>query len=103
MILSAGARGPVAVSVNVPPVPTMKIVLSGLVIAGTWLTVSVKFCELAAPTLLVAVNVNVYVPAVPAAGVPSSSPVAGSNVTPLGSVPATLKAGFGGAVAVRGG
>jgi hypothetical protein len=40
--LNVGAGKPLAVTVNVPAVPTWKVVLLALVMAGTWFTVSVK-------------------------------------------------------------
>src|SRR5207245_3753352 len=52
------------------------------------------------PTPLAAVNVMGYVPPVPAAGVPLSTPVVALNVTPLGKVPVSLKVGVGKPVAV---
>ena len=39
---NVGAGVPVAVTVNDPAVPTLKVVLLALVIAGPWFTVSVK-------------------------------------------------------------
>ena len=41
--LRLGAGKPVAVTVNDPDVPTVKVVLLALVMAGAWFTVSVKF------------------------------------------------------------
>ncbi len=40
--LSAGVGNPVVVTVNVPAVPVVNVVVSALVIAGAWSTVSVK-------------------------------------------------------------
>jgi hypothetical protein len=48
-----GAGKPVAVTVNVPAAPTVKVVALPLVIAGAWLTVSVNVC-LVVPNVLVA-------------------------------------------------
>ena len=71
---SASAPGsPVVVTVNVPGVPTVKVVAAALVIAGALLTVSVKFCVAGVPTPFAAVNVSGYAPPVPAAGVPPAS------------------------------
>ena len=53
----AGAGVPVAVTVNVPAVPTVNVVFVALVIAGAWFTVSVKFCVALAPTPFCAVIV----------------------------------------------
>src|SRR5439155_21204221 len=61
--------------------------------------VSVKLW-FAVPTEFVAVNVIGYVPAVPAAGVPESTPVVALNVTPLGRPPVSLSVGVGFPVAV---
>jgi hypothetical protein len=55
--LNVGAGSPTAVTVNVPAVPTVKVVLLALVIAGAWSTVSVKFCTASAPIPLCAVSV----------------------------------------------
>ena len=40
--LKVDAGKPLAVTVNVPAVPTLKVVLFALVIAGAWLTVTGK-------------------------------------------------------------
>jgi hypothetical protein len=55
--LNVGVGEPVAVTVNVPAVPTVKVVVFALVIAGTWFTVSVKFCVAFGNTPFAAVNV----------------------------------------------
>jgi hypothetical protein len=47
----------VAVTVNEPPVPVVKVVLLALVIAGAWFTVSVKFCVALGLMLLLALMV----------------------------------------------
>ena len=52
-----GAGVPVAVTVNVPAVPTVNVALLALVIAGAWFTVSVKLCVALAPTPFCAVIV----------------------------------------------
>ena len=76
---------PVAVTVKLPAVPTVKVVSAVLVIVADSVTVSVKFWVAAVPTPLVAVKVRLYTPPVPVAGVPASTvPL---KVTPLGSVP----------------
>ena len=41
--LSVGVGTPVVVTVKLPAVPTVKVVLLALVMAGAWLTVRVKF------------------------------------------------------------
>ena len=55
--LNVAAGNPVAVTVKVPAVPTVKVVLLALVMAGGVPTVSVKLCVAAVPTPLLAVNV----------------------------------------------
>ena len=52
------------------------------------------------PTPLLAVNVMLYVPFVPAAGVPLNAPVPAVNVTPLGSAPDSAIVGAGKPAAV---
>jgi hypothetical protein len=42
--LRVGAGKPVPVTVNAPAVPTVKVILLALVMAGAWLTVRTKFC-----------------------------------------------------------
>ena len=82
---------PVDVTVKVPAWPTVKVAWSAPVILhAAWGTVRVKFWVAAGPTPFVAVIVNVYVPAVPAAGVPDNVAVPlllSLNVTPDGSAP----------------
>src|SRR5262245_66166377 len=68
--------------------------------AGAWLTVSVKFWVAFGGTPLAAVNVIGYVPPVPAAGVPESTPVPALNVTPEGNAPLSLSVGVGNPVLV---
>src|SRR5262249_14514436 len=87
---SVGGGLPVAVTVNDPGLPRKKAVLASLVIAGGIpCTVSVKFCTASAPKPLLAVKVSEYVPGV-LVGVPLRMPVAGSNVTSVGSVPLSV-------------
>ncbi len=96
--LNVGLGVPVAVTVNVPGVPTVKVVLFALVITGAVFTVSVKGWLAGVPTPLLAVNVMGYIAAVPDAGVPLSVPVPSllsTNVTPLGSAPVSIKDGTG--------
>ena len=56
---NVGVGTPVSVTVNVPAVPTVKVALVALVIAGAlvWVTVSVKLCVAFVPTPFWAVNV----------------------------------------------
>ena len=56
--LSAGVGNPVVVTVNVPGVPVVNVVLSALVIAGAWSTVSVKLWVASGSTPLAAVIVS---------------------------------------------
>jgi hypothetical protein len=56
--LSDGVGVPVVVTVKLPAVPTVKVVLFALVIAGAWFTVSVKLWVAAVPTPLLAVIVT---------------------------------------------
>src|SRR6266850_42883 len=101
--LRVGLGVPVAVTVNVPAVPTVNVVLLALVITGAVFTVSVKLCVALLPTPLLAVNVMEYVPAVPDAGVPLSFPVPfplSVKVTPPGSVPDSTRLGAGKPVVV---
>ena len=88
--LNVDAGNPVAVTVNEPAVPTLNVVLFALVMAGAWFTVSVKPCVPFGATPLLAVMVMLYVPPVPAAGVPLSTPAA-LSVTPDGSAPLSVK------------
>jgi hypothetical protein len=43
-MLRVGAGVPVAVTVNVPAVPTVNVVVIALVMAEAWFTVRVKLC-----------------------------------------------------------
>ena len=89
---------PVAVKVKVPAVPTVKVVAATLVIAAGSVTVRVKACVGAVPTLLVAVKVRGNTPPWPGVGMPASTvPL---KVTPAGRVPARLKVGAGKPLAV---
>ena len=87
----AVARGkPVLVTVKVLATPTPKVAEAALVIAGAWFTVKVNDCTAGAPLPLDALNVNGYVPPVPAAAVPARVAVPFGfevNVTPAGNVP----------------
>src|SRR5688572_21915743 len=75
--------------------PTTKVLLAAPLSEGASLTVSVKLCEPGVPTPLSALNVRVYAPPVPGAGVPASTPVAAAKVTPLGKLPLRLNVGAG--------
>ena len=57
---SVGVGVPVAVTLNVPATPTVKVVLEALVMEGAavgWFTVSVKLCVAFVPTPFCAVKV----------------------------------------------
>jgi hypothetical protein len=77
----------------------MKVTPAALVIEGASLTVSVNDW-LTVPTEFVALKVIGYVPPVPTAGVPLSTPVDALKVTPVGKVPVSLRVGAGVPVAV---
>ena len=80
-----------AVTVNVPRVPVVKVVLLALVMAGARLTVSVKICVAALPTPLLALNVMGKDP--DCVGVPDNTPL--EKVTPVGRVPTSPMVGVG--------
>ena len=84
---------PFVVTVNVPALPTMNVAALALVIAGAWLTVSLKTCVASGVTPLLAVIVSRYDPPVAAAGVPLRVAVPLPlfvNVTPVGSAPLSV-------------
>jgi hypothetical protein len=89
----------VAVAVKDLAAPTLNEAVGPLVMAGAWLTVSVKFWVAFGVTPLVALMVMGYVPPVLAAGMPLSTP-AEVKVTPAGRVPVALKVGAGNPLAV---
>jgi hypothetical protein len=82
--------------VNVPAVPTTKVVLFALVMAGAWLTVSVKLCVAWVPMPLFAWKVIGNVP--DWVGVPDK--VLPEKLTPVGRVPTSVIVGVGKPVAV---
>jgi hypothetical protein len=102
--VSVGAGVPVAVTLNVPAVPTVKVALLALVIAGAWFTVTAGFtvrmkdCVALGVVALAAVNVIGNVPLT--AGVPLSTPVEALKVTPAGNVPDSARVGAGDPVVV---
>jgi hypothetical protein len=72
--------------------------LEGEMASGGITTVRVKVCVAAGGTPLFAVIVRVYVPFVPAAGVPERRAVLGplpAKVTPVGRAPISVKVTFG--------
>ena len=99
--LSVGAGNPVAVTVNVPAVPTVNVVLFALVIAGAWLTVSVKLC-VASGADAVGGGERERIGAAGARRRRAAEhvPCRRCKVTPLGSAPVSLSAGVGKPVAV---
>ena len=88
--LKTGGGLPLAVTVKVPALPTVKVVVADEVMIGAvgrMDTVRVKLWVAFGRVPLDAVMVNGYDPPVPAAGVPESTPVVMSRVTPVGRVP----------------
>ena len=84
--VSVGVGIPVVVTVKLPAVPTVKVVLVALVIAGAWLTVRVKLWVAEKPLAAVKVRVidaaGARLPGVPAS-VAVPLPLS-TNVTPAG-------------------
>ena len=72
---SAALGLPVEVTAKLPALPSVNVVELAEVMAGAASTVRVKDWVAGLPTPLVAVIVAVYVPLVPAAGVPAMVPV----------------------------
>ena len=96
---NVGAGVPVAVTVNVPTVPSVKVVALAEVIAGGLVTVKVKFCVASGVIPLLAVMVTANTPFTE--GVPDSTPVLLLKVTPVGKEPVVIeKMGAGVPVAV---
>ena len=77
-----GAGKPVAATVKLPAVPTVKVALAALVMVGDWPTVRVKVCVASVPTPLPATMASVKVPL--CSGVPLRMPAL-VRVTPVGS------------------
>jgi hypothetical protein len=75
-------------------VPVVKTVEAALEIDGVWLTTRVNDIVAAVPTPFVARTRTEYVPPVPVAGVPESTP-AEESVTPDGSAPVSEKVALG--------
>ena len=98
--LRVGAGVPVSVTVKLPADPTVNVELARLVIAGASSMVSVKLCVSDPATPPSAVKVKSYVPAVPADGVPLSSPVLELKEMPAGSGIGSVSTGVGKPVAV---
>ena len=84
VIERVGIGEPVAVTVNAPAVPSVKLVLLALVMMGASLIVMLKFCVASGKTPLVAVTTPAKVPR--AVGVPEITP-ADDRVSPVGSEP----------------
>src|ERR1043165_5905866 len=70
MIIDAPVGKPVVVTLNVPAVPTVNVTLFALVMAGGWVTTSVKLCVAFGVTPLFAVMGIGELPPGPAFGVP---------------------------------
>jgi hypothetical protein len=85
---------PLEVTENVPPLPTVNVVVAAEVIVELWLTVRVKLWVASDPIPFDAVIATGYVPPVPAAGVPESSPPE-ESVTPDGRAPVSVIVGAG--------
>lgn len=79
-----GVGEPVAVTTKLPPTPSVKLAVLGLVIAEASLTVILKFCVASGNVPLEAVTMPVYVPI--DVGVPDNRPAA-ERVRPFGSEP----------------
>src|SRR5579884_3689278 len=96
--LSVGAGKPVAATVKLPAEPAVKVALLPLVKVGASLTVRVKVWVASGEVPLLAVKCRAWVPPVPAADVPLSTPVAGLKETPAGRLSPllSLSAGAGG-------
>jgi hypothetical protein len=93
-----GTGEPVAITVNVAAVPIVNVVLFALVMAGAALTVRVKFCVASGDAELCALKTMLYVPSLPAAGIPARVPVPfplSTNDTPVGRDPVLVNDGAG--------
>jgi hypothetical protein len=96
-----GVGVPVAVTVNVPAVPTVNVAWLTLVNAGAVLTVNVNVCVALEPTPLLAVMVMGKVPWAEAVPLSVAVPLPlSTKVTPAGSAPVSVRAGFGKPVVV---
>jgi hypothetical protein len=97
----ADVGNPVVVTENEPAVPTMKVALLPLVMAGAWFAFSVKLCTAFEPTPFAAVMVTPKAPLT--VGVPLSVAVPfplSRNETPLGNDPFSEIAAVGNPVVV---
>src|ERR1043165_6315403 len=99
IMFSVGAGEPVVVTVKLLSVPAVNATLSGLVIAETSFMVSTNDWVKSGPAMLCAVKRRLYVPVVPAAAVPLTTPFAGLQAMPEGIVPLPLSVGAGEPVA----
>src|SRR4029077_16102934 len=89
-VIVEGVGNPVAVTVNVSAVPTVKVTPAALVIAGAWSTVSMKLWVAFGSVPFAAVMVSGYVPPVFGPAVPPNVAVPLPlfvRVTPDGRVP----------------
>jgi hypothetical protein len=94
-----GVGVPVAVTVKVPAVPTTKVALLALVIAGAWsaFTAMLRACVAdCGPPALESVTLIVKLNGLPVAvvGVPVIAPVLELRVRPGGNVPVELNVAF---------
>src|SRR5919205_4106418 len=87
---SDGAGVPVAVTVKLPALPTVKVVLLAELIRELSSMFRLKGRLAGLPMPLFALNVSAYVPLVPAAGVPERMPVCASKDSPSGKLPLAL-------------
>ncbi len=89
--LSVGVGLPVAVTLNIPAIPTAKVVLDELVIAGACVTVSVRLTlAVCAVGVLESLTLNVSEVLLGPVGVPLITPVDAFSVKGLGSVPVVI-------------
>jgi hypothetical protein len=83
-IESIGVGEPVAATVKVPAMPSVKLALSALIMTGVRLIVMLKFCVASGAVPFAAVTVPLKVPR--AVGMPEIAP-ADVNVSPVGNEP----------------
>ena len=83
-----GVGSPLATTVKLPAIPSVKLVLSALVMEGGWLIVMLKFCVALGNVPFAAVTVPANVPE--AVGVPERIP-ADVRLRPGGRVPAVTE------------
>jgi len=84
-----------AVKVTLAPTAGFGGLADSVEVVAALATVNVKVWVASGATPLAAEKVIGKAPAVPVAGVPDNTPVAGLNVTPVGNVPDSLNVGDG--------